>query len=403
VYALAQSGAALSKKDTAKAVKVLEMAAKTGNPVVTFYDSIGSDLTEGLAALTGASEVAGAVAKLSGVVPQIAVVTGVCGGVAALAATSADVCIATKGCELFFTPPFTAEAAGDKVTGAGTAEKAAEAGVAHIVAEDLEEAVAAAAKLVAVLPANNLTGTGCYQFDAPTAALNMAKYTGKDAATAIVDGDSAVELWADFGTGAYTAIATVAGEVTGVVATEGADKNLCKTTVSKVSRFVRLCDAFGIPVVSIVNTKGFVKSTTEDIAGGVRQAARLMATYADATTAKVCLVTGNAVGAVYTAFANSDVTIALDTAVVAPVEPTAAATVLYKEELADSKDLDKDTAALAKRYIAEVAGADALLAAGVADMTATAATARGTVIAALNMLATKRVQRMPKKHGNMAL
>lgn len=399
-YTVVQSGAAVSKKDLDKAVKTLELAAKTGNAVVTYYDSVGANVAEGLDALAAAAKLNAAVANVSGVVPQIAVVNGVCGASAALAAANADICIAVEGCEMFFTPTFTAKAAGDKLEGAGTAKKAEEAGVAHIVAKDTDEAVAAARKLVAVLPCNNLSSTAAFEYTNPAEKINTSKYSAKQAAAALCDADSAVELFENYGKNVYTALATVTGNVCGIVATE---KVLCKNAVSKAARFVRLCDAFNIPVVTVVATDGFAKSSTEDVAGGLRAAARLSATYADATTAKICVVAGKAIGAAYTALCNADITIALDSAVVCPVEPAAAATIMYKDELADSKNLEKDTAALAKKYVKENANADALVAAGLADMTATADTAFGAVVNAMDMLSSKRVQRMPKKHGNMSL
>ena len=163
VYAVCQTGAAVAEKDTEKVVKVLDMAAKTGNPVVTFYNSVGAKLEEGLAALSGSAAVAAAVAKVSGVVPQVAVVTGVCGAGSALAAAAADVCIVSKEGELFLTAPFTSAAAGDKLEGAGSAEFAAKAGVAAIVVDSAEEAAAKAAELVGLLPANNLAGPAVFE------------------------------------------------------------------------------------------------------------------------------------------------------------------------------------------------------------------------------------------------
>ena len=97
----------------------------------------------------------------------------------------------------------------------------------------------------------------------------------------------------------------------GIVATKGAEDVLCRNCVSKAARFVRLCDAFSIPVVTLVNTDGFVKSASDDMAGGLREAARLAGTYADATTAKVAVITGKAVGVAYTALANADLTLSL--------------------------------------------------------------------------------------------
>lgn len=403
VYCVEQNGGAMSAKETEKMVKVLDLAVKTGNPVITCYDSKGADLKDGLGALTDAARLNAKIAQVSGVVPQIAVVTGVCGANAALAAANADICIAVEGCELFLTPAFTALANGDKAA-ASTAAVAEKAGVAHIVVKTVEEAMEAAAKLVAMLPANNLSGAGCFEYAQPTsAALNEASYSAKDAVEALTDGDSAVELMAGTGKKVTTVLATVAGNVCGLLATAGEKEHLCGNCAAKAARFVRLCDSFGIPVITVVNTDGFVKSNTEEIAGGLRQAARLSATYADATTAKVAVIVGKAVGTAYTALCNADYTIVTSKAVVSPIEPAAAVTVLYKKELDAGSNLEADTAALAARYVQEVCGAEALVDAGLADAVADAASLRSHVVAALDMLSSKRVQRLPKKHGNMAL
>lgn len=393
VYCVEQNGGAMNAKETEKMIKVIDLAVKTGNPIVTWYDSKGADLKEGLTALTDAARLNARIAQASGVVPQIAVVTGVCGGNAAMAAANADICIVTEDCELFLTPVFTAQAAGDK--GAASSAAAAEkAGVAHLVVKDTAEAVAVVSRLVSMLPANNLSGAACFEFAAPEGGECLVKN--------LVDGGSAVELMSGIGANVKTWIATVAGNVCGVVATVPGE-NLCSCCTGKAARFVRLCDAFGIPVVTVVNTEGFVKSNTNEIAGGLRQAARLAATYADATTAKIAVVSGKAVGAAYTALCNADVTIVTDKGVIAPIEPTAAVTVLHKDELDAGKDLAKDTAALAAAYVAEQCSAEALVDAGLADVVTNAAGVRAQVIAALDMLSSKREQRLPKKHGNMAL
>ena len=167
-YAVYQNGEAVSVKDVEKNIKVLEMAAQTGCPVVTFYNSVGAKLAEGLDVLTASAKLNATIAKVSGVIPQIAVVTGVCGGTSALSAANADVCVMAEDAELFFTAPFTSAAKGDKVPGAGTAEAAAKAGVAAIVAANAEEAAEKAAHIVGLLPANNLTGPAIFEFEQPT-------------------------------------------------------------------------------------------------------------------------------------------------------------------------------------------------------------------------------------------
>ena len=399
VYTVWQNGEALGAKDVDRMVRLLDLAAETGCPVVTFYQSAGARLAEGLDALTASARLNAAIAKVSGVIPQVAVVLGVCGGTSALAAANADICIMAEGAELFFTPPFTSAAKGDKVEGAGTAAAAAKAGVAAIVAPDAAEAAAKAARIVGLLPSNNLAGPACFDFEAPAAAF-QAGQTPEKAAAALVDAGSAVELYAGFGKNVYTALATIAGEAVGIVA---AGETLCHNCASKASRFVRLCDAFSIPVVTVVDTEGFVPSAADDIAGGMREAARLSATYADATTARVCLLAGKAVGPVYTALAAADLKIAVDGCLVSPLEPSAAVSVLYKEELDASDSIPAATRTKAAAYAKEVCSAKAAVAAGAADMECAPAGARSAVVAALDVLRTKRASRLPKKHGNMAL
>ena len=123
----------------------------------------------------------------------------------------------------------------------------------------------------------------------------------------------------------------------------------------------------------------------------------------DATTAKVAVITGKAVGVAYTALANADLTIAVEGCTVAPLDPKAAVTVLYKDELENGTNIAADTAKLAARYAADVCSAAAAVEAGLADMAVPAAGVRAAVVSALDMLSTKRTQRLPKKHGNMTL
>ena len=243
-YAVFQNGEAVTVKDVEKNIKVLELAAQTGCPVVTFYDSVGAKLAEGLDVLTASAKLNATIAKVSGVVPQVAVVLGVCGGTSALSAANADVCVMAEDAELFFTAPFTAAAKGDKVANAGSAAAAAKAGVAAIVVPTAEEAAEKAAHIVGLLPANNLTGPAIFEFEQPTAALTVGAAPEK-AAAALIDKDSAVEMYAGFGKSVYTAFATIGGNAVGVVAT---GEQLCHNCVAKASRFVRLCDAFSVPV-----------------------------------------------------------------------------------------------------------------------------------------------------------
>ena len=403
VYAVCQSGDALSAADIDVMTRALHLAAKTGNPVVTFYNAPGAKLEEGLGILSATASLNAAIAKISGVVPQIAVVLGICGASAALSAAAADLCIMSADAELFLAAPFLSAAKGDKTPGAGSAAFAAKAGVAALVADNTESAVRKAAELIVRLPANNLALPSEFDFTLPSAALNLSGYTAQAAMEAIADTGSVYPLYTGYGTGLEVAFATVGGGVIGFVATAGPDVPLCRQSADKAARFVRLCDAFSIPLVTLLHTDGFSTGSAEDMAGGIRAAARLAATYADATTARVAVLAGKAVGPAYIALGCADLTIALPgSTVLAPAEPSAVVSVLYKEELGSAGDsLAAATAAKVKEY--EAASGEAALAAGLADIETTPAGLRAAVESALGVLASKRVQRLPKKHGNMSL
>ena len=374
VYVVFEDGTPVGVQDIEKNIRVLEMAAETGAPVVTFYDSTGAKLEGGLDLLNATARLTAEIARVSGVVPQIAVVTGTCAGTNAINAASADLCIMAEDAELFLNAPFNAE---DKVAGAGSAEFAAKAGVAAVTAADAVAAAKQAASIAALLPANNLAGPALFDFSAPSAALNTAKYTA-------------------------TALATINGSSVGIVATEKAA--LCHKCTAKAARFVRLCDAYSIPVVTVVNTEGFGKSEEDDQAGGIRQAARMAGVYAEATTVKVAVLAGEAVGPAYTVFAASaDWRVAVQGCTVAPLAPEAAVTVLYKDEIFASDNIVAATKAKAAAYTKDVCSAQAAVANGAADTVADAASARSAVAQALDMLASKRAVRLAKKHGNITL
>ena len=228
------------------------------------------------------------------------------------------------------------------------------------------------------------------------------KYTAADAVAALADEGSAVELYAGYGKNIVTALATINGSAVGIVATE--KKALCHKCTAKAARFVRLCDAYSIPVVTIVNTEGFGRSEGDDEAGGIRQAARMAGVSAEAPTVKVAVLAGEAVGPAYTVFAAcADWRVAVQGCTVAPLAPEAAVTVLYKDEIFASDNIVNATKAKAAAYTKEVCSADAAVANGSADAVADAATARASVAQALDMLVGKRAVRLAKNHGNITL
>ena len=324
VYAYAQDvsvrGGAVDKSAALKIRKIYELAAKNGAPVVAFFDSKGGDINEGMEVLADYGEIIKASAAISGVVPQIAVINGVCAGSAAVIASMADVTIMTEKAELFLNAPFNTP--DGKLEGAGKAANAAKSGVADIVAKDDADAVAKAKKLAAILPANNISLAGNDDFADNDAAVT-ASLKSADLVSALTDKGSVVELGAEFGTAAYTAFASINWGTVAVVTTDKAAK-LTAADCAKIARFVQLADVFSIPVVTIVNTEGFEPSSGAELAGSVRDAAKLAQVYASATTTKINLITGKAFGAAYAAFDSADITYAWENAAIAPMSPEAA-------------------------------------------------------------------------------
>ncbi len=335
VYAFAQDvsvkGGAVNKAAALKIKRVYKLAAKNGSPIVGFFDSKGGDINEGMAVLSAYGDIMKASTKISGIVPQIAVLNGICAGCAAMIASMADVVIATEKSELFLTAPFNNE--DGKLEGAGSALNAAKSGVCHILVKDDEEAAAKAKQLISVLPENNIS-LACYPAALENNADISASMNGAELIKAIVQEGSIIELGEKFGSAAFTAFGALDGVTVAFVATDRAAK-LTSADCAKIARFVQFADLFSIPVVTVIDTEGFEGSSAAELSGSVRDCARLAQVYAAATTAKVNLVKGKAFGAAFAAFDSADMTFAWESAQIAPMAPEAGK-VFMGEELVTS-------------------------------------------------------------------
>ena len=380
-YAFAQDvsvkGGAVNTSAANKIKKIYELAAKVGAPVVGIFDSKGGDINEGMAVLSAYGDIMKASAAISGVVPQISVICGICAGAAAMVAAMADVTVMTEKAELFLTAPFNTP--DGKLEGAGKAANAAKSGVCSILAKDDEEAIAKAKKLVAILPANNISLAGNDDFVANDAAVS-AGLKGADLVAALADKNSVVELGAEFGTAAYTALASVNWATVAFVATNKAAK-LTAADCAKIARFVQLADVFSIPVVTLIDTEGFEGSSAAELAGSVRDCAKLAQVYASATTAKVNIITGKAYGSAYAAFDSADLSYAWESAAIAPMSPEAGK-VFMGEELVTSPF--------------------AAASLGMIDGVISAEDTADVLSSAVELVAGKRVTAPTRKHANFA-
>ena len=399
VYAFSQDinvkNGAMTEAQAKKIVKVYDLAAKTGVPVVGIYDSFGADLTNGCKALNAYGELMMWTSNLSGVVPQISIVAGTCAGTAAMLAESADFVIVTKDSELYVAPNSDA---------ADSAENAGKNGTAAIIAENDEEAVEAAKAILLKLPQNNLSPVPMYEFALPEGTF------GGDAdsqAKAVCDDESVIELSVDFGGASYTALGSIGGATVGVVATNKTDDKLTADDCTKIARFVRTCDAYAIPVVTLVDTEGFKADDATEAAGAVREMTKLAHAYAEATTIKISVVTGKAYGPAFIALAgkgaNADLVYATPDAVISALAPITAVEFLAHDQLKGAEDLTDARKALADKYAKEEANSAVAAANGCVDNVVETAQLRDALVNAIEIMAGKRISRLPKKHSNIQL
>ncbi|WP_079987994.1 carboxyl transferase domain-containing protein [Anaerotruncus rubiinfantis] len=407
VYAFSQDSTvksgAVGAATGSKIRKIYDLAYKTGAPVVGIYDSNGAAVDEGLDAMAAYGDMLHWSNNLSGVVPQISLVLGVCAGSAAMIAASADFVVMSGKGEFYLT---TADAAS-----ASSAEEAAKTGVAHIVETEEADAIKAARTLISMLPSNNLSAPPVCDFSAVSGAEAALSAAAADIGAAdifeiaknVVDADSLVELQKEYSTcGAKVGLATLAGSTVGVVAASNGG-TICSGGASKIARFVAICDSFQIPVVTFVNAAAFAPLPNHGFRGGVREVAKLAHVYAEATTPKIAVVVGKAYGSAYIALAgrgaSADLTVAWPCATISALSPETAVAFMYGDRIT----ADKSRAQVEAEYAANDAGALAAAAKGHIDDVIDPAETRGVVLSAIDMLAGKRVTTLPKKHANIPM
>ena len=392
-YAFSQDttvcGGAMGRAQSDKILRLYDKAAMTGLPVIALFDSLGAHVDEGVGALAAFGNLIKKANNISGVVPQIGVVLGGCIGSAALLACASDMLIMSKASELYVT---SGAILGEKTV--GSAEAAAMNGTAHIITEDDDAAIEKARDLMGFLPLNNLSVS-------PIADYIPAD--GQGIPESIADAGSILELSSQYGKCAYTALCRIAGNAVGVVSNTRYEENgrLCADGCAKIARFVRFCDAFSIPVVTFVDTLGFKVTSESELSGGVKAMAALSHAYAEATTPKIAVITGTAVGAAYTALAGkgsgADMVFAWKDAAVSALEPLTAACVLFPDRIANGETREQ----IAAQYIKTDANVMNAAKQGFVDDIIEPGETFSKVTAALEMLSSKRVSTLDKKHSNI--
>ena len=378
-----------------KIASLYEQAVRTGAPVIGVFDSAGAVVVDGVSVLSAYGKLMSCVSGASGIVPQIALVTGVCGGMAAVTAGLFDLTVTVKDtAELFVNPPVLA----GKDT--GSSANAAKAGLSALTADSDAAAVAAVRSLVALLPSNNKDNADVAADG--ISAVVVDGLTGEALIRALCDDGRFTALYADYDASVVTGLCRMGGTVTGVVASDasvGGGKITAKGA-AKAARLISFCDSFALPVVTLVDSEGVDTSADPALAPAL---GKLASAYLTAACPKVTAVTGKAWGSAFTLLGSralgADMAYAVDGCEVSVMDPAAAVAFLCNDQIT----ADKSRADVEAEWKAGNASAKAAAEAGAVDDVIPGEELRARLCAALYMLSGKADGTPERKHPVLPL
>lgn len=421
IYAYAQdftvSGGSLGEKHAHKIWKVQDLALKMGAPCIGINDSGGARIQEAVDALSGFGGIFYRNTAASGVIPQISVIMGPCAGGAVYSPAITDFIFMVKNTsQMFITGPaviksVTAEEVTAEELGGAVAQNQ-KSGVAHFACENEEECIAKIRELLSYLPSNNMEDAPAVEpADDPNRqdeALNSIipdnpnmPYNMKDVIASIVDDGQFFEVQELYAQNVIIGYARLDGRSVGIVANQPNNMAGCLDVDAsdKAARFVRFCDAFNIPLLTLVDVPGFLPGVDQEHNGIIRHGAKMLYAYSEATVPKVTVITRKAYGGSYIAMCcrelGADQVMAWPTAEIAVMGPAGAANIIFR------KDPDKE--AKTQEYIDDFATPYVAAERGYVDMVIEPKETRPLVITAFNALASKREMGPAKKHGNIPL
>ena len=428
-YAFAQDftvfGGSMSETNASKICKIMDLAMKMGAPVIGLNDSGGARIQEGVLSLGGYADIFLRNTLASGVVPQISAIMGPCAGGAVYSPAITDFSVMVQDTSYMFVtgPDVIKSVTHEEVTKeelGGASTHNMKSGVAHFAVASDRECLSLIRDLLGFLPSNNLedppvAATGDPVTREPEALDTIVPenpnhpYDMADVIRLVVDDGALLEVHEQFARNILVGFARLGGRPVGIVANQPAHLAGCLDIDASVkgARFVRFCDAFNIPLVVFEDVPGFLPGTVQEWGGIIRNGAKLLYAFAEATVPKVTVITRKAYGGAYCVMASkhirTDVNLAWPTAEVAVMGPEGAVSILYKREI----DAAVDPAALRAQKIAEFREkfANPYVAAshGFVDEVILPRKTRVKVIAALASLVDKRDRNPPKKHGNIPL
>ena len=423
-------GGSLGEVFGEKIVKIMDLALKTGCPVVGINDSGGARIQEGVASLGLYGEIFRRNVLGSGVIPQLSLIMGPCAGGAVYSPAITDFTLMVdKTSHMFITGPdviktVTGEEVEFEELG-GAVTHNSKSGVAHFVAADEEDCLDIARALLSYLPSNNMDDAPVFGADLTAAELeptdedlaldaiipNSANqpYDMHHVIQAVVDDGEFLEVQALWAPNILIGFGRVEGRSVGVVANQPMQYagTLDIEASEKAARFVRTCDAFNVPVLTFVDVPGFLPGTDQEWNGIIRRGAKLIYAYSEATVPLVTVITRKAFGGAYDVMGSkhlgADLNFAWPTAQIAVMGAQGAVNILHRKELAKADDVEAERVRLIERYEDTLLNPYIAAERGYIDAVIEPSQTRAQVVRALRALRGKRATHPPKKHGNIPL
>ncbi len=418
-------GGSLGEVFAEKICKVMDLAVRTGSPMIGINDSGGARIQEGVVSLGGYAEIFWRNVQASGVVPQLSLIAGPCAGGAVYSPAMTDFTIMVeKISQMFITgPEIIKTVTGEDVTFeelGGAFTHATKSGVTDLIAADEDEMNDQTRRLLSFLPQNNLDEGPRYACDDDPERLcpeldelipdaPNKPYDIKDAIASVVDDGDFFEIGELHAANIVIGFGRIDGGSVGIVANQ--PKVLAGVldiaSSIKAARFVRFCDAFNIPLLTFVDVPGFLPGTAQEYGGIIKHGAKLLYAYAEATVPKITVITRKAYGGAYDVMASkhirADYNVAWPTAEIAVMGAAGAVKTIFRREIGEAADPAAREAELVADYERRFANPFIAASRGYIDDVIDARRTRAVVARALRMLADKRVERPKRKHGNIPL
>lgn len=429
VFAFAQDftvlGGSLGEYHANKIVKVQEMALKMGAPIVGLNDSGGARIQEGVTALSGYAKIFYNNTIASGVIPQISVIMGPCAGGAVYSPAITDyIFMVDKTSQMFITGPQVIKTVtGEDVSAeelGGAMTHNAISGNAHFISKDDRAALEDVRELIGYMPSNNMETAPAYACDDDINRLvpefneiipeNPNKpYDMYDIIKGLADNGVLFDVAPHFAKNMITCYIRLDGQTVGVIANQPKFLAGCLdiNASDKAARFIRRCDAFNIPLLTIEDVPGFLPGTDQEYGGIIRHGAKMLYAYSEATVPKVTLILRKAYGGAYIGMCNkelgADAVMAWPSAEIAVMGPEGAANIVFKNDIKNAEDPVSKRQEKIEEYKDQFANPYRAAELGYVDDVIEPAISRKRIIGAFDMLSSKRQSLPAKKHGNIPL